>query len=124
MLMIGGVLVAASLIKLPDGKTIVDTVSKNVGSELGKAPVTLAFSAANAFVDTAYKGGMAGGEATNNFLTPKAQQLVETNGIILSSPQVTEAQWEKEYQQQTNPLYGVPILGRLSEDWHTLLTMW
>ena len=81
------------------------------------------------FAQQSYDLGFRTGQGFDQALKPQAQIIAETQGIpnyvpLLDTSTAAQqlAAWETAYLQQTNPLYGVPILGDLANAYHSLLT--
>lgn len=121
-LMIGGAIALAALIKTSNGKSVLENIAGSVGSGIGGSIPTAASAAVGAFVETSYNTGFDTGVKTSQALMPTAQKIAAQQGITLSTPQPTLAEWEKQYAQQTNPLINIPVLGDISNLWHVALT--
>lgn len=121
-LLIGGGILAATLIKLPNGKSLLENLGSQLGAGVGAAIPAAVFSAGGAFVDTSYKTGFEWGVSTSDVLKPAAQKAAETQGIALEQAQPTLAQWETQYQKTINHYADVPIISDIGNIWHHTLT--
>lgn len=123
LLILGGAaLIAASLIKTPSGKTVIESVAGQTGAALGASVPTALAAGAGSFASTSYNAGFDLGAAVGRALSPNLQLQAQYSGIVLPSARPTEAQFNQAYFEQTSPNANNPLLGIPSAIWHNFLT--